>query len=335
MGRDMRQKVVMVTGATGFLGYHVCKKLMLTGKYQVIGVASKSSSLRDKPYGSVNDVEYVCCDLTDREQTRRLLDMTPDVVIHLAARVGGIGANKENPGLFLHDNLVMGVNLIEAASQIVGLHNFIMVGTVCAYPKHTPVPFKEEDIWNGYPEETNAPYGIAKKTLMEMIKAYNAQYDFPGVNLIPVNLYGPRDNFKPESSHVIPALIKKFAEAKEAGEKDVVLWGTGSASREFLHVRDAANGIVSAIDYHNPGPINLGTGKEITIADLAALIKEKVGFEGDIIYDSTKPDGQPRRCLNVDKARHKLGWEAEIPFEIGLEETIAYYYDSCHNIKQG
>ena len=253
----------------------------------------------------------------------------PDVVVHLAATVGGIGANKENPGRFMYENLVMGTNLIEAGRHE-GLKKFIMVGTVCSYPKFTPVPFKEEDIWNGYPEETNAPYGIAKKALMQLIISYKEQYGFNGINLIPVNMYGPHDNFDPKISHVIPALILKFHEAmKHDDHSPVSIWGTGSASREFLYVDDCAEAIVRAMGYHDdPQPINIGTGKEITIKNLSHLVAEKMGYTGQMIFDTTKPDGQPRRCLNTNRATSDLGFTAKTMFEEGIVKTIKWFRES-------
>ena len=248
------------------------------------------------------------------------------MIIHLAATVGGIGANKENPGLFMYDNLCMGMNLIESCRKYGKLKKFIMVGTVCAYPKFTPVPFKEEDIWNGYPEETNAPYGIAKKALMELLIAYKKQYGFESTNLIPVNMYGPHDNFDPSISHVIPALILKIASAMKSGERQVELWGTGQASREFLFVEDCAEAIALSINKETgPEPINVGTGSEIKICDLVTEIAEQMGYEGQIVYDNSKPDGQPRRCLDTSKAKEKLDFEAKTGLQDGLKETIEWF----------
>jgi GDP-L-fucose synthase len=265
-------------------------------------------------------------DLREVEAVRRLYaDARPDVVIHLAAKVGGIGANRERPGEFFHDNLVMGVQLIEEGRKA-GLEKMVAIGTVCAYPKHTPVPFREDDLWGGYPEETNAAYGLAKKMLLVQAQAYRQQYGFNAVYLIPVNLYGPGDNFDPESSHVIPALVKKFIEAKERGDSEVIAWGTGSASREFLFARDAADGIVMAAErYDGDEPVNLGAGREITVRDLTETIGRLVGFQGTVRWDATQPDGQPRRMLDTSRARDLFGFEAQTSFEDGLKETIAWY----------
>jgi GDP-L-fucose synthase len=296
---------ILLTGATGFLG----KNLMpvLSEKYEVFGIGS-TWDLRD---------QAICHDLVS--QTK------PDVIVHAAGSVGGIGANQENPGKFMYENLIMGANLIEAARER-GVGKFILLGTVCAYPKFTPVPFREEDIWNGYPEETNAPYGIAKKTLMKMIEAYHEQYGFNGVNLIPVNMYGLHDHFNLTSSHVIPALILKFYNAIKAGDRKVGLWGTGKASREFLFAPDCAEAIMLAIEKDiEPDPINIGTGKEITISGLANEIAEQMGFDGEILYDSSKPDGQPRRCLDVSRAKERLGFVAKTDFKDGLKQTIEWF----------
>jgi len=248
-----------------------------------------------------------------------------DVVIHLAAKVGGIGYNMANPGSLFYDNAIMGVQLMEAARQA-GVAKFVAVGTICAYPKFTPVPFREEELWNGYPEETNAPYGLAKKMLLVQAQAYWQQYGFNAIYLLPVNLYGPGDNFDPVSSHVIPALIKKFVEAVDADAESVEVWGTGAASREFLYVDDAAEGIALAAEYYdNPDPVNLGVGFEITIRDLATLIADLTGFTGEIVWDITKPDGQPRRCLDVSRAEQEFGFRAKTGFEEGLRATIEWY----------
>lgn len=248
-----------------------------------------------------------------------------DLVIHLAARVGGIGFNRMYPAQLFYDNAIMGIQLMEAA-RLDGVEKFVVVGTVCAYPKFAPVPFREDEIWNGYPEETNAPYGLAKKMLLIQSQAYRQQYDFNSIFLLPVNLYGPGDNFDPESSHVIPALIRKFNEAVKSGSKTVEVWGTGAASREFLYVKDAARGIVMAAErYDKPDPVNLGSGKEMSIKDLVEIIARLTGFEGEISWDTTKPDGQPRRCLDVSKAKMEFGFEAEMGFEEGLRRTISWY----------
>jgi GDP-L-fucose synthase len=299
---------VMVTGGGGYLGRHVVRRLEEAGVRDVFVPRSREYDLR-RPA----DIE------------RALADGRPDVVIHLAAVVGGIGANRENPGRFFHDNAIMGIGLMEAA-RLAGVAKFVQVGTVCSYPKHTPVPFHEDDIWNGYPEETNAPYGLAKKMLLVQAQAYRAQYGFNAIYLIPVNLYGPGDNFDPASSHVIPALIKKCVDARDRGDDHVDVWGTGSASREFLYVEDAAEGIVLAGErYDGPDPVNLGVGREITIRDLVAVIARLTGFGGEIRWDPTKPDGQPRRALDTSRARERFGFTARQSFEDGLRRTIAWY----------
>jgi GDP-L-fucose synthase len=247
------------------------------------------------------------------------------VVVHLAAVVGGIGANRLNPGRFFYDNAIMGIQLMEEA-RLVGVSKFVAVGTICSYPKHTPVPFSEDALWDGYPEETNAPYGLAKKMLLVQAQAYRQQYGLNAITLLPVNLYGPGDNFDPESSHVIPALIRKAVEAQESGRDYIEVWGTGSASREFLFVRDAARGIALATEhYDSPEPVNLGSGREITIRHLTEMICEVCGFKGEIRWDATKPDGQPRRCLNTERARREFGFAATTDFREGLGETVAWY----------
>lgn len=268
-------------------------------------------------------------DLTDNGSVKRLYaDAKPDIVIHLAAVVGGIGANKENPGKFFYDNLMMGVQLIEQG-RLAGLEKFIAIGTICSYPKFTPVPFREEDLWNGYPEETNAPYGLAKKMLLVQSQAYRDQYGFNSIFLLPVNLYGPRDNFDPRSSHVIPALIKKCVEAIENGEDEIVVWGTGSATREFLYAEDCAEGILLATErYNKSDPVNLGAGFEISIKDLVHLIVELTSFKGKITWDTTKPDGQPRRCLDTTRAKREFGFKAETDFKEGLKKTIEWYREN-------
>jgi GDP-L-fucose synthase len=299
---------VMVTGGAGFLGRAVVARL---GAEDVADIFVPRSARYD-----LRTVEGV---------RDALADGRPDVVIHLAAVVGGIGANRENPGRFFHDNAVMGIHLMEE-SRLAGVEKFVQVGTVCSYPKFAPVPFREDDLWNGYPEETNAPYGLAKKMLLVQGQAYRAQYGFDVIHLIPVNLYGPGDNFDPSSSHVIPALIKKCVDARESGADHIEVWGTGAASREFLYVDDAAEGIVLAADrYDDPEPVNLGTGREITIRDLVTLIVGLTGFTGEIRWDASKPDGQPRRALDTSRARERFGFVARTDFEAGLYATIEWY----------
>ena len=301
-------KVVMVTGGAGFLGRDVCDELRRLGPATVV-VPRKA--------------EY---DLTEQAQVRRLLgDHRPDVVVHLAAVVGGIGANRENPGRFFYENAVMGVMLMEEARRR-GVTKYVQVGTVCSYPKFAPVPFREDAIWDGYPEETNAPYGIAKKALLVQAQAYRQQYAFNAVTLLPVNLFGPGDNFDPRSSHVIPALIRKVLEARDAGRPFVEAWGTGSASREFLYVKDAAAGVAAAVDrYDSPDPVNLGSGQETTIKALTELVCELCGYPGAVRWDSSKPDGQPRRCLDTSRAADRFGWRAGTPLRDGLAETVRWY----------
>ena len=294
---------VLVTGGTGFLGKAVCRELEANGYDDIVALGSKD------------------CDLRDQVATQKMVnDSGAGVVLHLAATVGGIGANKENPGRFMYENLVMGTNVIEA-SRSAGVDKFVMVGTVCAYPKFTPVPFKEEEIWNGYPEETNAPYGVAKKALMQLICSYKEQYGFNGINLIPVNMYGPFDNFDPKISHVIPALILKFHTCEE-----VEIWGNGSASREFLYVDDCARAIRLAMENHNdPSPINIGTGSEISIKDLAHKVKDVVGHTGQLYFNSSYPNGQPRRCLATSKAKEAFGFEATVSLDEGLRQTVEWF----------
>jgi GDP-L-fucose synthase len=296
---------VMVTGGGGFLGTAVVKRLQASGADRIFVPRSKDYDLRTK--------EGV---------DRALSDGRPQLIIHLAAVVGGIGANRENPGRFFYDNAIMGIQLMEQA-RLAGVEKFVTIGTVCAYPKFTPVPFHEDELWNGYPEETNAPYGLAKKMLLVQGQAYRAQYGFNVIHLIPVNLYGPGDNFDPASSHVIPALIKKCVDARDSGADHIDVWGTGSASREFLYVDDAADGIVLAGElYDDAEPVNLGTGQEIAIRELVELIAEVTGFKGEIRWDTTKPDGQPRRALATDRAREAFAFVARTPLREGLRRTI-------------
>ena len=298
----------LVTGGAGFLGSHLVEKLRARGYSEIFVPRSR---------------EY---DLTDLQAVKRVLDdATPDIIIHLAAVVGGIGANRERPGEFFYKNLMMGAQLMEHA-RLKGVRKFVAIGTICAYPKFLPIPFKEEDLWAGYPEETNAPYGLAKKMLLVQAQAYRDQYGFNAIYLLPVNLYGPGDNVDPASSHVIPALIKKCCDAITAGQREIVVWGTGKATREFLYVDDAAEGIVLATErYNTPDPVNLGVGFEISISDLVHLIVKLTGFNGTITWDTTKPDGQPRRCLDTTRAEQGFGFKARVPFEEGLRKTIDWY----------
>ncbi len=299
---------VLVTGGGGFLGKAVVHRLEAAGATEIFVPRSRDYDLR-----------------TQDGIDRALADGRPDLVIHLAAVVGGIGANRENPGRFFYENAIMGIQLMEEA-RLAGVEKFVTIGTVCAYPKFTPVPFREDDLWNGYPEETNAPYGLAKRMLLVQGQAYRQQYGFNAIYLLPVNLYGPGDNFDPRSSHVIPALIKKCVDARESGADHIEVWGTGSASREFLYVDDAAEGIVLAAElYDDPEPINLGTGQEITIRELVELIAEATGFTGEIRWDASKPDGQPRRALDTTHAREKLGFVAGTSFEKGLRSAVEWY----------
>jgi len=306
---------VMVTGGGGFLGRAVVTRLNATGASGIFVPRSREYDLRRRA-----------------EIERALADGRPDVIIHLAAVVGGIGANRENPGRFFYENAIMGIELIEAARQA-RVQKLVTVGTVCAYPKFTPVPFAEDDLWNGYPEETNAPYGLAKKMLLVQSQAYRAQYGMNAIYLIPVNLYGPGDNFDPSSSHVIPALIKKCVDARERNEAAIEVWGTGAASREFLYVDDAAEGIVLAAErYDGAEPVNLGVGREITIRDLVSLIVRLTGFNGEVRWDATKPDGQPRRALDTSRAESEFGFIATTSFEHGLRKTIEWYERSRSSV---
>ena len=304
---ELQNKRIVVTGGAGFLGRHVVQKLTDMGARDIF--VPRSSSF----------------DLRRREDVRRMYEaFEPEVVIHLAAVCGGIGANQKEPGRFLYENLVMGAEMIDAAKDF-KIQKFVQVGTVCSYPKYCPTPFKETDIWNGYPEETNAPYGIAKKTLMEMCRAYRSQYGLNAITVIPVNLYGPFDNFSSETSHVIPALIRKCLEAKASGEQSITVWGSGKASREFLYVDDCAEGIVLATQhYESSDPVNLGTGAEISISGLIEIIKQVTRYTGTIVYDASKPEGQPRRCLDVTRAKD-FGFTAKTSLKVGLQDTAGWY----------
>jgi GDP-L-fucose synthase len=299
---------IIITGGAGFLGSFVVEKLKARG-YSNLVVPRRS--------------EY---DLTHEEGAQRLYkDFKPDVILHLAAEVGGIGANRDNPGRYFFANMTMGLHLIEGARQH-GLKKFVQVGTICAYPNLTPVPFKESNLWIGYPEVTNAPYGIAKKALLVMLQGYREQYGLNGVYLLPVNLFGPRDNFDLHTSHVIPALVRKCIEARRRGDNQIQAWGTGSASREFLYVEDCAEGIVLSMEkYESPQPMNLGSGREITIHDLTNLVAKLCRFEGKVVWDPSKPDGQPRRCLDVSRAKEQIGFTAGTSLEDGLRKTIEWY----------
>ena len=298
----------VVTGGGGFLGSFVVEELRARGAEHLFVPRSEDYDLRD------HDAILAL-----------LSDARPDIIVHLAAVVGGIGANREHPAEFFYDNLMMGTQLFHEAWQA-GVKKFVSIGTVCAYPKFTPVPFREDDLWLGYPEETNAPYGLAKKMLLVQGQAYRQQYGFNSIYLLPTNLYGPRDNFDPASSHVIPALIRKFMEAKDRGDATVTAWGTGSPTREFLYVEDAARGIALATErYDGDEPVNLGSGMEISIKDLTETIAELVGFEGEVVWDDTKPDGQPRRLIDTSRAREAFGFEAQTSFREGLQRTIEWY----------
>lgn len=299
---------IVVTGGAGFLGKFVVPALAEYRPAEIFVPRSREYDLRD----------HAAID-------RLLADARPDVIVHMAAVVGGIGANRENPGRYFYENAIMGIQLMEAARRA-GVQKFVALGTICSYPKHTPIPFREDDLWAGYPEETNAPYGLAKKMLLVQAQAYREQYGFHAVTLLPVNLYGPHDNFDLQSSHVIPALIRKAIEARDAGKRYLEVWGTGRASREFLFVRDAARGIALATEkYDSPDPVNLGSGEEVSIRDLVHLICELCSFRGEVRWDESKPDGQPRRCLDTTRARERFGFVAATTLKDGLKETIEWY----------
>jgi GDP-L-fucose synthase len=307
---QLKGKRIMVTGGSGFLGSHVVDKLKNCGCKDIIIPRSSQYDLRN---------QSTCFSLVRSTK--------PDLILHLAASVGGIEANRKNPGSFFYDNLSMGLHLIEAA-RLANVEKFVAIGTICSYPKIAPIPFKEEDLWKGYPEETNAPYGLAKKMLLVQSQAYRKQYSFNSIFLLPVNLYGPRDNFDLENSHVIPALIRKCLEAREHGKDHITVWGSGKATREFLYVEDAADAILlAAVRYNGEDPINIGTGEEISIQSLVRLIAEKTGYTGKILWDVSRPDGQPRRCLDVTKAKELFGFEAKTRLPEGLEKTIAWYME--------
>jgi GDP-L-fucose synthase len=304
---DLQGANVLVTGGTGFLGRHVCDELTWAG-------------------AEVEPVGRARCDLRRRPEIDRLLaDVRPDAVVHLAAVVGGIGANRAHPGQFLYENAIMGLELLDAC-RVAAVAKTVIAGTVCAYPKYTPVPFREEHLWDGYPEETNAPYGLAKKLLLAQAQAYRAEYGMNAIYLLPVNLYGPGDNFDLETSHVIPAMIRKFIEAREAGLASVTLWGDGSPTREFLYVEDAARAFRLALErYDGPEPINLGSGEEIAVKDLAGLVTEATGYLGEVLWNATKPNGQPRRCLETKRAMELLEFEPEIGLAEGIARSVAWF----------
>ena len=305
---DLSVKRVCVTGGAGFLGSHLIEKLKAHGAKDIFVPTYPE-------YDLVKEADIL----------RMINDAKPDVIIHLAAKVGGIGANREKPGEFFYDNLMMGVQLIHQ-SWMKGVEKFVAIGTICAYPKYTPIPFKEEDLWNGYPEETNAPYGVAKKMLLVQSQSYREQYGYNSIFLLPVNLYGPGDNFNPASSHVIPALIRKYLEAKEQGASEIIAWGDGSPTREFIYVEDAAEGIALATErYNSSEPVNIGSSFEISIKDLTETIARLTGFNGTIRWDTSKPNGQPRRKLDTTRAREAFGFEAKTDFEDGLKRTIDWY----------
>ena len=316
MPMDWKDKRVTVTGGRGFLGSRVVAQLKERG-------ANNISTFTSHDYDLTRQTEI----------TRMYRDLRPRVVIHLAARVGGIGANRANPGRFFYENAIMGIEMMEQG-RLNNVEKYVQVGTVCAYPKFAAIPFSEDDLWGGYPEETNAPYGLAKKMLLVQAQAYRQQYGFDAIYLLPVNLYGPGDNFDPESSHVIPALIRKCIEARDRNQPTIEVWGTGSATREFLYVDDCARGIVLAAErYDKPEPVNLGSSTEISIRDLVTLIARATRFKGELVWDHTKPDGQPRRKLNVDRARKEFGFESKVSFEQGLKDTVDWFEASQSEVR--
>jgi GDP-L-fucose synthase len=310
MPLDIAQSKIIVTGGAGFLGRHVVEEFARRGAREIVVP------------------EYPSVDLRERGSVRELLEsVRPDLVVHLAASVGGIGANRASPGTFFYDNMAMGLHILEEARRV-GTKKLVVAGTICAYPKFAPIPFREDDLWNGYPEETNAPYGIAKKALLVMAQSYRQEFGCNFVMLFPVNLYGPRDNFDLQTSHVIPAMIRKFHEAKQRAERQVVLWGDGSPTREFLFVRDAARGFALAAEqYDDSDPVNLGAGFEISMRDLADKIAKLVGYQGEIVWDPEMPNGQPRRMLDTSRAKERFGFQAQVSFDQGLRETIDWYQE--------
>jgi GDP-L-fucose synthase len=316
MSLELRKTKVLVTGGSGFLGSHVREELVRRGATEVLCPRSREHDLRDAAATRA---------LFERER--------PQLVMHLAASVGGIGANQRHPGTFFRDNMAMGLNVLEEARRI-ETAKVVIAGTICAYPKFAAVPFREDDLWSGYPEETNAPYGVAKKALLVMAQAYRQEFGCNFVMLFPVNLYGPRDNFDLETSHVIPAMIRKFAAAQARGDKSVTLWGDGSPTREFLFVDDCARGLVDAAEqYDSPDPVNLGAGFEISMRDLARKIADKIGFRGDVVWDTSRPNGQPRRMLDVSRARERFGFVAQVSFDEGLDKTIAFWRSQASQVQ--
>lgn len=315
---NLAEKRIVVTGGAGFLGRHVVEKLHRASCEHIFIPRSRDYDLRKE-----HDIQSM------------LQDFRPDIIIHLAAVVGGIGANQKNPGKYFYDNLIMGTQLIEQ-SRLFSVEKFVAIGTICSYPKFTPVPFRETHLWDGYPEETNAPYGLAKKMMLVQSQAYREQYGFNSIFLLPVNLYGPWDNFDLETSHVIPAIIRKCVEAAQNQEKSIVLWGTGEVTREFIYVEDAAEAIVAATrSYNQSEPVNIGSGEEVSIRELAEVIKSLTGYQGDILWDSSKPDGQPRRLLDVSKAKEHFGFEAKTSLLAGITRTIDWYRNHIQQEKGG